>query len=106
MIIELTGELVDNLNEVIDRTRYPIPEAKYSNLRHRPIGIGMMGLADVFHLLGLAYDSVSAQEINHRIAEAMMYGACKGSCDLAKKDGTYETYKLKTRLGDGSKVSR
>src|SRR5207248_1053746 len=74
LLIELAEELVENLNEVIDRTRYPIPEARYSNLRHRPIGMGMMGLADVFHLVKVAYDSVQAQEINHRIAEAIMYG--------------------------------
>lgn len=105
-IVQLAYELTYNLNEVVDRTRYPVPEARYSNLRHRPIGLGIQGLADLFHKLRIAYDSLEAQEINHRVFECIYFGAIKASCELAKRDGPYETYSLKTPIANGSKISR
>lgn len=98
-IIETAYILVGHVNEIIDRTRYPIPEARYSNMRHRPMGLGVQGLADVYQKMRIPFTSVEAQEINHRIFEAILYGAYKGSMELAKIDGPYETYQ-------GSKVSQ
>lgn len=103
----LAEELVYNLNQIIDRSKYPVPETRRSSMRHRAIGIGMQGLADVFHLLKLEFTSVEAQEINHRIAEAIYFGALTGSNKLAKEHGPYETYNLKTQFEPhGTKVSR
>ncbi len=81
-----------NLNLVIDRTYYPTPEARVSNTRHRPIGIGVQGLADVFLLLGMPFDGVSARELNRDIFETMYYAALSASCDLALKSGPYASY--------------
>lgn len=106
-VVKQAGKLVRNLNRVIDKTRYPLKECAYSNLRHRPVGLGIIGEADVFHMLQISYDSLEAQEINHRIFEAMYYGALQASCKYAKKmDKPYETYNLETPKGKGSKVSR
>ena len=82
-----------NLNRVIDRNFYPIEEARFSNMRHRPIGIGVQGLADVYQLLKLPFDSEEAKEINKKIFETIYHGALEESCDLAQKDGAYETFK-------------
>jgi ribonucleoside-diphosphate reductase alpha subunit len=81
-----------NLNKVIDRTFYPLPEAKNSNLRHRPIGIGIQGLADVFMMLKMPYESQQAQELNSHIFETIYYGAVASSVELAKTDGAYATF--------------
>ena len=81
-----------NLNRVIDVTYYPIPEAKTSNLRHRPIGLGIQGLADVFAMLGLAWEDAAAADLNRRIFAHMYYAACEASCDLAAREGPYETW--------------
>lgn len=81
-----------NLNKIIDRNFYPIAEAKNSNMRHRPIGIGVQGLADAFQLLKLPFDSEPARQLNKDIFETIYYGACKASCELAEKDGPYESY--------------
>ncbi len=81
-----------NLNKVIDINYYPLPEAKYSNLRHRPIGIGVQGLADVFALLGFAFDSAEAIDLNKKIFETIYFAALTASNDLAKKEGAYETF--------------
>lgn len=104
--ILLAKELSENLNEVIDRTRYPLPEARYSNLRHRPMAIGIMDLAGLYLKMKLAYESIQAQKINHRLMEAISFGAHLGSVGMAKIDGPYASYSLKTDLADGSKVSR
>jgi ribonucleoside-diphosphate reductase alpha subunit len=82
-----------NLNRVIDETFYPVAEAKVSNLRHRPIGIGIQGLADAFMMLNISYESKEAQKLNVEIFETIYYGALQASVDLAKKDGPYESYK-------------
>lgn len=95
----ITMVVTRNLNSVIDHNFYPIEEARTSNMRHRPIGIGVQGLADAFILLGYEFDSSEAADLNRTIFETMYYGALRASCDLAKNLGTYETY-------DGSPVSQ
>jgi len=91
-LVEITQVVTKNLNKVIDVNFYPVKEAKTSNMRHRPIGIGVQGLADVFMLLRMPFDSDSAQKLNKEIFEAIYYGALTASCDIAKKDGVYKTY--------------
>ena len=84
--------VVENLNKVIDANYYPSQCAKNSNLRHRPIGLGVQGLADVFMMLSLPFDSPAARVLNKDIFEAMYHGALCSSCALAKKYGGYETF--------------
>lgn len=81
-----------NLNKVIDVNYYPSPVARFSNLLHRPIGLGVQGLADVFFQIGVAYDSDEAKSLNKEIFETIYYASIKASCDLAKVDGPYATY--------------
>jgi ribonucleotide reductase alpha subunit len=88
-----------NLNNVIDFNYYPSRAAKFSNLLHRPIGLGVQGLADVFFAIGIPYDSDEAKNINREIFETIYYAAIKASCDLAKEKGSYATYQ-------GSPLSR
>ena len=88
-----------NLNNVIDVNFYPSPAAKFSNLLHRPIGLGVQGLADVFFVLGLSYESDEAKALNKEIFETIYYASIKASCDLAKKEGAYATY-------EGSPISQ
>jgi len=82
-----------NLNKVIDINYYPTPETKKSNLRHRPIGIGVQGLADAFALMGYPFDSDQARDLNKEIFAAIYHGAMRASIDCAKNDGPYETFK-------------
>ncbi|ADZ29195.1 ribonucleotide reductase large subunit protein [Cowpox virus] len=84
--------IVRNLNKIIDINYYPIPEAEISNKRHRPIGIGVQGLADAFILLNYPFDSLEAQDLNKKIFETIYYGALEASCELAEKEGPYDTY--------------
>lgn len=88
-----------NLNNVIDVNFYPSPAAKFSNLLHRPIGLGVQGLADVFFMLSLPYESDEAKALNKEIFETIYYASIKASCDLAKKEGAYATY-------EGSPISQ
>lgn len=81
-----------NLNKVIDSNFYPSESAKFSNMLHRPIGLGVQGLADVFFAVGVPYDSDEAKKLNKEIFETIYYGAMKASCDLAKKEGAYATF--------------
>jgi ribonucleoside-diphosphate reductase alpha subunit len=83
---------VRNLNRVIDINFYPTPETKKSNMRHRPIGLGVQGLADVFALLGLSWESESAAELNQRIFEHIYFAAVSMSNELAVEEGPYETF--------------
>jgi len=71
---------------------YPIEEARRSNMRHRPIGIGVQGLADVFILLGMPFTSAKARQLNKEIFETMYFAACEASMELAQKDGSYKTF--------------
>ena len=82
-----------NLNKVIDKTSYPLDEAYVSNNRHRPIGIGVQGLADVFHMLNMPYDSEEAKDLNKAIFETIYYGAMSCSNELAIKNKPYESFK-------------
>jgi len=81
-----------NLNNVIDINYYPVDKAKKSNLKHRPVGVGVQGLADVFVLLGVAYESVEASIINRKIFETIYFGCLSESVELAIRDGHYESF--------------
>ncbi|KAJ6646966.1 Ribonucleoside-diphosphate reductase large subunit [Pseudolycoriella hygida] len=89
---EVTKTATKNLNKIIDVNYYPVAEAKRSNMRHRPIGIGVQGLADAFILMKYPYESDEAQLLNQKIFETIYYGALEASCELAEKFGVYETY--------------
>ena len=89
---EIAMVVTKNLNRIIDRNFYPIVEARNSNMRHRPIGIGVQGLADAFQMLKLPFDSPEARQLNKDIFETIYYGACLASCELAEVEGPYETY--------------
>jgi ribonucleoside-diphosphate reductase alpha subunit len=89
---KVTRLIVRNLNNVIDRGYYPVEEARRSNLRMRPIGIGVQGLADVFALMKMPFDSPEAAELNSQIFENIYYAALFESCALAKKHGPYSAF--------------
>ena len=89
---EITKIVTKNLNRVIDRNFYPVETARKSNMRHRPIGLGVQGLADVFILCRHAFDSDEAKAINARIFETMYHAALEASCELAGGEGAYETF--------------
>lgn len=109
---EIAKVATKNLNKIIDVNYYPIPEAKKSNMRHRPIGIGiqvrlfddhccfwprfnpdfLQGLADAFILMRFPFESDEAIKLNQQIFETIYYGAMESSCEIAEKEGTYETY--------------
>ena len=91
-IREATRALVRSLNKSIDGTYYPVQEAQASNLKHRPMGIGVAGLCDVFMLLRLPYESAGAREVNARIFEHMYQAALDESCRLAERDGAYASF--------------
>ncbi|KAG7346319.1 ribonucleoside-diphosphate reductase [Nitzschia inconspicua] len=91
-LMEVSMILTRNLNRVIDRNYYPIQEARNSNMRHRPIGLGVQGLADAFAMLKLPFDSPEAAQLNKDIFETIYYGACKASCELAMEEGHYQSY--------------
>ena len=88
----ITKMVTKNLNRVIDRNFYPVSTARRSNLRHRPIGLGVQGLADVFNLLRLPFDCEQSRQINSYIFETMYHAALESSCELAELDGSYETF--------------
>ena len=92
-LAEIAGVCVNNLNKVIDLNYYPVKEARTSNMRHRPIGIGVQGLADVFIQMRMPWESEDARQLNKDIFESIYYGAMKASVELAKKNGHYETFK-------------
>ncbi|KAH9706709.1 Ribonucleoside-diphosphate reductase large subunit [Citrus sinensis] len=91
-LAEVTAIVTENLNKIIDVNYYPVETARRSNLRHRPIGIGVQGLADTFILLGMAFESPEAQQLNKDIFETIYYHALKTSSEIAAKEGPYETY--------------
>ncbi|ABO93658.1 predicted protein [Ostreococcus lucimarinus CCE9901] len=98
-LFEITRKVTRNLNRIIDVNYYPVETAKRSNMRHRPIGLGVQGLADVFILLGLAFDSPEAQKLNAEIFETIYFAALTESNALAVVEGPYTTY-------EGSPVSK
>ncbi|XP_031562039.1 ribonucleoside-diphosphate reductase large subunit-like [Actinia tenebrosa] len=91
-LYEVTKVVTRNLNKIIDVNYYPVPEARTSNMRHRPIGIGVQGLADAFILMRYPFDSEKAQKLNRDIFETLYYAALEASSELAAKDGPYSTY--------------
>ncbi len=92
-LYDVSYQVTKNLNKIIDNNYYPVPEAKNSNMRHRPIGIGVQGLADAFMLLRLPFESEEARMLNKNIFETIYFAAMTASKDLAKKEGAYETFK-------------
>ena len=91
-LYEVTYEATKNLNKIIDYNYYPVEEARNSNMRHRPIGLGVQGLADVFILLRQPFESEEARALNKEIFETIYFAAMTASKDLAKIQGPYETY--------------
>jgi ribonucleoside-diphosphate reductase subunit M1 len=96
---EVTQVVVRNLNKIIDVNHYPVQEARNSNMRHRPIGVGVQGLADAFLALRMPFESPEARELNKQIFETIYHAALTASCELAKDQGPYSTY-------EGSPVSQ
>ncbi|KAI1434987.1 ribonucleoside-diphosphate reductase large chain [Xylaria sp. CBS 124048] len=96
---EVTQVVVRNLNRIIDGNYYPVPEARNSNMRHRPIGLGVQGLADTFLALRMPFDSPEARQLNKQIFETMYHAALTASMELSKEEGPYSTY-------EGSPVSQ
>merc|ERR1712048_958853 len=91
-LYEVTKVATKNLNKVIERNYYPVPEARHSNMKHRPIGLGVQGLADAFLLLRLAFESEGAKKLSEDIFETIYFAACEASCELSARDGPYETF--------------
>jgi ribonucleoside-diphosphate reductase alpha chain len=98
-LFEVTYQATVNLNKIIDENFYPVEEARNSNLRHRPIGLGVQGLADAFILLKYPFESEEARKLNAEIFETIYYASMTASKDLAKVNGAYETF-------EGSPVSK
>eukprot|EP00882_Tetradesmus_deserticola_P026940 GHRQ01029763.1.p1 GENE.GHRQ01029763.1~~GHRQ01029763.1.p1 ORF type:complete len:332 (+),score=176.05 GHRQ01029763.1:172-1167(+) len=98
-LAEVTRVVTANLNKIIDVNYYPTETARRSNTRHRPIGLGVQGLADTFLLLGMPFDGEDACQLNKDIFETIYYASLETSCRLAKAEGAYETY-------EGSPVSK
>ncbi len=98
-LIEVVNMVVENLNIVIDKNFYPVPETRLSNQKHRPIGLGVQGLADTFIKLRYPFDSEEARQLNIEIFETIYYAALKKSCDIAKVEGSYSSF-------DGSPLSK
>ncbi|GHE56208.1 MULTISPECIES: ribonucleoside-diphosphate reductase subunit alpha [Roseivirga] len=98
-LYDVTYVATKNLNKVIDVNYYPVEEARNSNMRHRPIGLGVQGLADAFILMGYPFESEEARKLNRHIFETIYFAAMTASKDLAKVEGPYETFK-------GSPVSK
>ncbi|KAK3576877.1 hypothetical protein CHS0354_012932 [Potamilus streckersoni] len=98
-LASVTKVVVRNLNKIIDINYYPVPEAEKSNRRHRPIGIGVQGLADAFILMRYPFESLEAAQLNKQMFETIYFAALDASCELAEKFGPYETY-------EGSPISK
>ena len=89
---EVVKVAIRNLNRVIDINYYPTPETRNSNMRHRPVGLGVQGLADVFAMMRMPWESEKAAELNQRIFEHIYFAAVESSCEVAEKEGPYSTY--------------
>lgn len=99
LLFKVTKRITRNLNKVIDRNYYPVKEAENSNMRHRPIGLGVQGLADAFVMLRLPFTSDEAKKLNQEIFETIYFAAVTASMEIAKEEGTYSTY-------NGSPISK
>ena len=93
MLHQVIKQIVVNLNRVIDVNYYPLEAAKYSNFKHRPIGIGVQALADCLIKMGIVYDSVEGVETDRKIFEVLYHAAVESSCELAQEQGAYESFK-------------
>lgn len=91
-LYDVTYQVTRNLNRVIDLNYYPVEEARYSNMKNRPIGLGVQGLADTFFKMRVPFESEGARTLNKEIFETIYYAAMSASCDLAKEFGHYESY--------------
>ncbi len=98
-LYKITKRVIKNLNKVIDRNYYPVKEAENSNKRHRPVGLGVQGLADAFIMMRLPFTSDEAKKLNQEIFETLYHAAVTASMELAKKEGTYSSY-------EGSPISQ
>jgi ribonucleoside-diphosphate reductase alpha chain len=98
-LFRVTKRVTKNLNKVIDRNFYPVEEARNSNMRHRPIGLGVQGLADTFIMLRMPFTSDEAKKLNQDIFETLYYAAVTASMEMAKEEGTYSSY-------EGSPISK
>ena len=92
-LFKVTKRVTKNLNRVIDRNYYPVKEAENSNMRHRPIGLGVQGLADAFIMLRLPFTSDEAKKLNQEIFETLYFAAVTASMEMAKQEGAYSSYK-------------
>lgn len=90
---KVTKRVTKNLNKVIDRNFYPIAEAKNSNMRHRPIGIGVQGLADAYQKMSMPFESPEALDCNNKIFETIYHAAMETSMEIAAVEGAYSTFK-------------
>lgn len=99
LLHQVTQVVVRNLNKIIDVNHYPVKEAYNSNMRHRPIGVGVQGLADAFLALRMPFESPEARQLNKQIFETIYHACLTASCDIAKEDGPYSSY-------EGSPVSK
>jgi ribonucleoside-diphosphate reductase alpha subunit len=98
-LYRVTKVVTKNLNKVIDRNFYPVEEARRSNMSHRPVGLGVQGLADAFMMIRLPFEGEAAKRLNEDIFETIYFAACEASCELAELQGPYESY-------EGSPASR
>ncbi|BCY27558.1 ribonucleoside-diphosphate reductase subunit alpha [Flavobacterium okayamense] len=92
-LYDVTKRITRNLNKVIDRNYYPVKEAENSNMRHRPVGLGVQGLADAFILMRLPFTSDEAKQLNQEIFETIYFAAVTASMEMAKEEGAYSTFK-------------
>ena len=92
LLYDVTYHATGNLNRVIDVNFYPVEEARNSNMRHRPIGLGVQGLADTFAMLGLSFESDGAKKLNKEIFETIYFASCSASKDAAIKEGAYSSF--------------
>lgn len=99
LLFTVTKRVTRNLNKVIDRNYYPVKEAENSNMRHRPVGLGVQGLADAFILMRLPFTSDEAKKVNQEIFETLYFAAVTASMELAKEEGPYSSY-------EGSPISK
>ena len=95
-LFDVTYHVTGNLNRVIDVNYYPVEEARNSNMRHRPIGLGVQGLADTFAMLKMPFESAEAQQLNKEIFETIYFAACTSSKDSAIEEGPYSSFKRKS----------
>ena len=91
-LFEVTYQATINLNRIIDENFYPVEEARNSNLRHRPIGLGVQGLADAYIMMRLPFESEEAKALNREVFETIYFASMTASKDLAKEEGAYESY--------------